>query len=100
MATASKPRTPRKPAPVALQAVTAPPEPNTEREIPTKAHQLITLLRRDGGASIAELATTLSWLPHTTRAALTGVRKKGHAIAKSKEGDVTRYRLVSTEAAS
>jgi hypothetical protein len=34
------------------------------------------------------------WLPHTTRAALTGLRKKGYAIQKSKNPDgVTVYRL-------
>ena len=34
------------------------------------------------------------WLPHTTRAALTGLRQKGYAIEKSKNLDgVTVYRL-------
>lgn len=32
-----------------------------------------------GGASLDELAGATGWLPHTTRAALTGLRKKGHA---------------------
>ena len=40
----------------------------------TKQAQLIALLRREEGASITELAEALSWLPHTTRAALTGLR--------------------------
>jgi hypothetical protein len=34
------------------------------------------------------------WLPHTTRAALTGLRKKGHVLEKSKRDDATCYRIV------
>jgi hypothetical protein len=33
------------------------------------------------------------WLPHTTRAALTGLRKKGHAVDRRKRNDVTCYHL-------
>jgi Protein of unknown function (DUF3489) len=34
------------------------------------------------------------WLPHTTRAALTGLRKKGHVVAKFKgEDGKTVYRI-------
>ena len=33
------------------------------------------------------------WLPHTTRAALTGLKKKGHTIQRDKRGDVTCYRI-------
>jgi hypothetical protein len=33
------------------------------------------------------------WLPHTTRAALTGLRKKGHVIEKTKRDDATCYRI-------
>ena len=40
------------------------------------------------------------WLPHTTRAALTGLRKKGHRLAKSQNAEGrTVYRLGSSEAA-
>lgn len=98
MATAVKPRMTRKPAPIAPQAALAPPVPIAPTSDPasTKVQQLIRLLQRDGGASTAELATTLNWLPHTTRAALTGLRKKGHAIIKAKAGDQTRYSIAST----
>ena len=60
---------------------------------PTKQSQLINLLKCDAGASIAELVTEFGWQAHTTRAALTGLRKKGHVIAKTKVGDETRYSL-------
>ena len=35
-----------------------------------------------------------SWLPHTTRAALTGIRKKGHEVERMKRDDATCYRIV------
>lgn len=60
---------------------------------PTKQAQLIELLRRDGGASIGELVIALEWLPHTTRAALTGLRKKGNDVVKAKVDEITRYRI-------
>ena len=41
----------------------------------TKIAQVIELLRRRDGATLAELVAT-GWLPHTTRAALTGLRKR------------------------
>lgn len=55
---------------------------------------VLELLGRDEGATLAELITATSWLPHTTRAALTGLRKKGHVLARSKRDDTTCYRLV------
>ena len=37
-------------------------------------------------------------LPHTTRAALTGLRKKGHDLVKGKRGDVTCYNVAQAAA--
>ena len=54
------------------------------------------LLARDEGASLDELIAATGWLPHTTRAALTGLRKKGFAIDKTKVDGVTRYRHVAS----
>jgi hypothetical protein len=61
---------------------------------PSKISEVITLLRRGEGATLAELVEATGWQSHTTRAALTGLKKKGHVIAKSKRGDVTCYRIV------
>ena len=61
----------------------------------TKTEMVIDLLRRDSGATLDELTGAPSWLPHTTRAALTGLRKKGHTIEKRKRGEVTCYHLGS-----
>ncbi len=59
----------------------------------TKGAMVLDLLRREQGATLDELVLATGWLPHTTRAALTGIRKKGHAVAKSKRGDVSCYRI-------
>lgn len=64
----------------------------------TKTKMVIDLLWREQGATIGELIAATGWLPHTTRAALTGLRKKGHAIAKGKRDDATCYTIVATEA--
>jgi hypothetical protein len=61
---------------------------------PSKISVVLGLLRREQGATLAELVEATGWLPHTTRAALTGLRKKGHVIDKSKREDVTCYRIV------
>jgi hypothetical protein len=70
-------------------ADTASPKP--ERQ--TKSAAVIALLQRDEGATLAELVEATGWLPHTTRAALTGLKKKGHVIEKSKRDDQTCYRI-------
>jgi hypothetical protein len=46
----------------------------------TKIAQVIELLQRCDGATLAELVATTDWLPHTTRAALTGLRKRGYTV--------------------
>jgi len=65
----------------------------------TKTARLITMLRSDPGASVAEIAAAFGWLPHTTRAALTGLRKRGHAIDRSSVDGTTRYRITDREVA-
>jgi hypothetical protein len=56
----------------------------------------ISLLSRAKGATLEDLVEATGWLPHTTRAALTGLRKKGHALAKNKSASgPTVYRIVN-----
>ena len=59
----------------------------------SKTAVIIELLGRAGGASLAELVEATGWQPHTTRAALTGLRGKGHTIAKYSVDGVTRYAI-------
>ena len=60
----------------------------------SKIARVIALLKRKQGATLAEMIETTGWLPHTTRAALTGLRKKGHVLDKSKRDEITCYRIV------
>lgn len=60
---------------------------------PSKIDRVLALLRSEGGATLAEMVEATGWLPHTTRAALTGLRKKGHVLTKDKRGEVTCYRI-------
>lgn len=63
------------------------------RRAPTKTDQLLILLNTPHGVSIEQLSDRFGWLKHTTRAALTGMRKKGHAIVREKKGSVIVYRI-------
>ena len=59
----------------------------------TKMGGVIARLEREQGATLDEMVKATGWLPHTTRAALTGLKKKGHTIQRDKRGDVTCYRI-------
>ncbi|OYZ13987.1 MAG: hypothetical protein B7Y35_09260 [Sphingomonadales bacterium 28-64-96] len=64
--------------------------------IPTKSAQMSKLLRRPRGATINELCAATNWQPHSVRALLSGLRKKGvslvREIRKSGEGS---YRIAA-----
>ncbi|MEO6360744.1 MAG: DUF3489 domain-containing protein [Sphingomicrobium sp.] len=64
-----------------------------------KAGLALDLMRRAGGASLAEITEATGWLPHSTRAVLTGFRKRGFALDKSKVEGVTRYSITAEPAA-
>ena len=61
----------------------------------TKQALVLGMLRQEGGAALDELVAATGWLPHTTRAALTGLRKKGHAISLVGERGAARYQLAA-----
>lgn len=54
----------------------------------SKIADVITLLERDSGADVADLIAATKWLPHTTRAALTGLRKRGYKIVSDRSDRV------------
>lgn len=62
----------------------------------TKIGKVTALLEREQGATLEELIEATGWLPHTTRAALTGLKKKGHTIERDKRGETTCYRIIAT----
>ena len=66
----------------------------------TKRAQLISLLERPEGASVAEVGQRLGWLPHTVRAAITGLRKAGREVTRSQDAnDESVYRLAPVKPA-
>ena len=64
----------------------------------TKKSQLIQMLTRKVGMDVATISDKLSWQTHTTRAALSGLRKAGYAVVGDTpgEGKATRYRISAT----
>ena len=66
----------------------------------SKLARVIALLERNHGATIAELIAATGWLAHTTRAALTGLRKRGYAVAIDRSDDTrgSFYRVPAGEA--
>ncbi len=70
------------------------PVPGAKR--PSKQSQLIGMLQQPDGVTISELTRRFGWLPHSARAALTGVRKAGNTIAKSSAPNgTTTYRIAT-----
>jgi len=63
---------------------------------PTKSGLLLALLERPQGALMPDLIEATGWLPHTVRAALTGLRRKGHAIGRSTREGKSCYHIGST----
>jgi len=65
----------------------------------SKISGVIAALERGSGATIDEIVAATGWLPHTARAALTSLRKRGYPIV-SDRSDRTRgtvYRIAHTE---
>ena len=65
----------------------------------SKLARVIALLERDHGATIEELIAATGWLAHTSRAALTGLRKRGYAVAIDRSDDKrgSFYRIAAGE---
>jgi hypothetical protein len=95
--TAAKGRSRKGPAEPAAAVVDNPPAaPATDRARGTKQALVLGLLQRKQGASLAELIAATSWLPHTTRAALTRLRQNGHDLEKEKrDTGETLYRIAA-----
>lgn len=66
---------------------------NVSTEIPplartgNKKARLIEMLHQNGGTTVAAISAALGWQPHTTRAAITGLRKSGHEVETAKPED-------------
>ena len=67
----------------------------------SKQALLVALLAKDKGATLAALVEATGWLPHTTRAAVTGLRKRGFAIERTRHERLgSLYRIVGARTAS
>lgn len=70
--------------------VVAAPGPAVAIRPGTKQALLVEMLGRPEGASIGEIQAATGWLPHTARAALTGLRHKGFTLTSAKRANGTR----------
>lgn len=61
---------------------------------PSKIATMLEMLTREDGTPVSAIIEATGWLPHTIRAAITGLRKKGHDIERIKRDDATCYRLL------
>jgi hypothetical protein len=60
----------------------------------SKQALVIGMLNDSRGVTLDALVGATGWLPHTTRAALTGLRKKGFSIERFRQSDASHYRIV------
>ena len=80
------------------------PKPRSKKVTPakarTKAEQVLGLLSRPTGASVAEMMKVTGWQAHSVRGFLAGsLKKKGHTVSSDLDGSgVRRYRLTAPAA--
>lgn len=70
----------------------------TDKPVPTKHQQIIDMLSRENGATLEDMSTTANWLTHSTRAFLTGLKKKGYVITSDKVDGVRHYKAAKVGA--
>ena len=63
----------------------------------TKKSQVLSLLKRKSGATIAQIAKSTSWQAHTVRASLTRLRQEGIRIKRQQDDKTSRYRITQGE---
>lgn len=66
----------------------------------TKKDRLVRMLSGKSGADVGSISRKFGWQPHTTRAALTGLRKAGFELSAEQpgEGKPARYRITARPA--
>ena len=70
----------------AAQAADAPPPARK-----TKLLLLLGLISMEEGATLEELTSATGWQPQTARAAITGLRKRGHEVRCERVDEVSCY---------
>lgn len=61
----------------------------------SKTDEVVALMRRETGASLDEITAVTDWKPHSARAVLSGLKKKGYAITRQKVDGTSRYFIAS-----
>ena len=56
--------------------------PHTPRE-GTKQVQVLTMLRRPEGATVAQIAEAMTWVPHTVRGFFAGLKKRQNIVVEA-----------------
>ena len=74
---------------VRFNSISSPPREHS------KLSQVMLMLSQECGITIDEISKAMGWLPHTTRATLTGLRKRGIQIIRlTREGErSSSYRI-------
>ena len=62
--------------------------------LPSKHQQVVGLLSRENGATLEEMSSLTNWLIHSTRAFLTGLKKRGYDLDSNKVEGVRHYRII------
>lgn len=64
-----------------------------------KSDQLVTMLKKPNGMRVSLICEKLEWQAHTVRAAISGLRKKGFAVSRSKakRSGETVYAIVGSK---
>lgn len=60
----------------------------------SKQDQVIVMMQREGGAPLTEMTEATGWLPHSVRAVLSCLRKKGYEISRTGSESGSVYRIV------
>ena len=68
--------------------------------LPTKSNKqiLISLLKRKSGATLDDIIKATGWQPHSSRAALSGLRKAGFTIDSESADKGRRYNIAAEPA--
>ena len=74
-------------------AVMNPPRPN-------KLELIGAILMQPTGATLDEMVVAIGWQPHSVRAGMTGLRKQGLVIDRSKADGVSRFRVATSPTAA
>ncbi|NNE81096.1 MAG: DUF3489 domain-containing protein [Silicimonas sp.] len=70
-------------------------KPSANNRRTTRKAQMIRLLSRKNGADVIAITKQFGWQPHTTRAALSRLRKDGYEVIRDRasRGKPARYRI-------